>query len=98
MRGPLDPETAELIAERFRALAEPTRLMILDHLRRHEEAAVGEIAAQVGSSQQNTSKHLSVLRFEKIVARRKQGSSTLYRIADPGVHCLCDGALRSRHD
>jgi DNA-binding transcriptional ArsR family regulator len=93
MRRPLDPETAELIAERFRALADPTRLLIIDHLRHHGEVAVGEIAAAVGASQQNTSKHLSVLRVQRIVARRKQGTSTLYRVADRTVYGLGDGAL-----
>ena len=90
---PLDPETAEVVAERFRALGDPTRLLILDYLRRRDERAVGEIAAQVGGSQQNISKHLSVLRVQRIVARRKQGTKTLYRVADPAVHRLCDGAL-----
>lgn len=81
-REPLDLETAELVAEHFRALGDPTRLLILDYLRRHDEAAVGEIAAQVGGSQQNVSKHLSVLRAQRLVVRRKQATSSLYRIAE----------------
>jgi DNA-binding transcriptional ArsR family regulator len=81
-REPLDPETAEVIAERFRALGDPTRLLIIDHLRRHGETAAGEIAARVGGSQQNVSKHLSVLRVQRIVTRRKQGTSSLYRVAE----------------
>lgn len=91
-REPLDPETAELIAERFRALGDPTRLLILDHLRRHGETPVGEIAVRVGASQQNVSKHLSVLRVHCIVARRKQGTSSLYRVANPRVDRICDEA------
>jgi ArsR family transcriptional regulator len=89
--SPLNPEAAELIARRFRALSDPTRLRILDHLRNHEEASVGEIAETLGASQQNVSKHLSALLAEGFVARRKRGTSSLYRIADPGVHELCDG-------
>jgi DNA-binding transcriptional ArsR family regulator len=89
--NPLNPEAAELIARRFRALADPTRLRILDLLRRREEASVGEIATAVGGSQQNVSKHLGALHGEGFVARRKQGTSALYRIADPGVHQICDG-------
>ena len=87
----LSPEAAELIARRFRALADPTRLRILNLLRNQDEASVGEIAAEVGGSQQNVSKHLSALHAEGFVARRKQGTSSLYRIADPGVHQICDG-------
>jgi len=82
---PLAPEAAEPIAQRFRALADPTRLRILDLLVRQREVSVGAIAAQLGASQQNVSKHLSILRAERFVARRKRGTSSLYRIADPRV-------------
>jgi ArsR family transcriptional regulator len=88
---PVTPEAAELVARRFRALSDPTRLRILDLLRRQDEASVGEIAELVGGSQQNVSKHLGALHAEGFVARRKQGTSAMYRIADPGVHQICDG-------
>jgi DNA-binding transcriptional ArsR family regulator len=88
---PVTPEAAELIARRFRALSDPTRLRILDLLRRQDEASVGEIAELVGGSQQNVSKHLGALHAEGFVSRRKQGTSAMYRIADPGVHQICDG-------
>lgn len=90
-KTPLTPDAAELIARRFRALSDPTRLRIIDLLRRQEEASVGEIATAVAGSQQNISKHLGALHAEGFVARRKQGTSSLYRIADPGVHQICDG-------
>jgi DNA-binding transcriptional ArsR family regulator len=91
MKSPLDPRAAELIAHRFRALSDPNRLRVLDLLRSREEASVGEITAALGTSQQNVSKHLAALHAEGFLARRKQGTSTLYRIADPGVLKLCDG-------
>lgn len=91
VQSPLNPQAAELIARRFRALSDPTRLRILDLLRTHEEASVGEITETLGTSQQNVSKHLSALLAEGFVARRKRGTSSLYRIADPGVHEICDG-------
>jgi DNA-binding transcriptional ArsR family regulator len=91
MQSPLNPEAAELIARRFRALSDPTRLRILDYLRSHEEASVGELTQVLGTSQQNVSKHLSALHAEGFVNRRKRGTSSLYRISDPGVHELCDG-------
>jgi ArsR family transcriptional regulator len=90
-KSPINPEAAELIARRFRALSDPTRLRILDYLRNTDEASVGEIADALGASQQNVSKHLGALLAEAFVARRKRGTSSLYRIADPGVHELCDG-------
>jgi DNA-binding transcriptional ArsR family regulator len=90
MKSPLDLDAAELIARRFRALSEPNRLRILDQLRQREETSVGELAEALGSSQQNVSKHLAALHAEGFVSRRRQGTSTLYRIADPAVLNLCD--------
>ena len=90
MQSPLQPNAADLIAGRFRALSDPTRLRILDQLRRNEELSVGELTEALATSQQNVSKHLGALRAEGFVARRKQGTSSLYRIADPTVLELCD--------
>jgi DNA-binding transcriptional ArsR family regulator len=90
MKSPLDTGAAELIARRFHALSDPTRLRILDQLRSREEASVGEIAEALGASQQNISKHLSALLAEGFVARRKQATSSIYRIANPAVLELCD--------
>jgi len=90
MKSPLENDAAELIARRFRALSDPTRLRILDLLRQREEASVGEMAALLGGSQQNVSKHLAALHAEGFLSRRKQGTSSLYRISDPAVLELCD--------
>lgn len=90
MQSPLQPDAAELIAGRFRALSDPTRLRILDQLRRHDEVSVGELTETLGTSQQNASKHLAALRAEGFISRRKQGTSSLYRISDPAVLELCD--------
>lgn len=90
MQSPLPADAAELIAGRFRALSDPTRLRIVDQLRRRDEISVGELTETLGTSQQNVSKHLAALRAEGFIARRKQGTSSLYRIADPAVLELCD--------
>lgn len=92
IKAPLDAMEAEAVARRFAALAVPTRLLILDYLRSCGEAPVGEIAVGVGRSQQNTSKHLGVLRDVDMVARRKRGTTALYRVATPSVNRLCDEA------
>jgi DNA-binding transcriptional ArsR family regulator len=90
MKSPLSEEAAELIARRFGALSDPTRLRIVDQLRQREEISVGDLAEALGASQQNVSKHLAALRAEGFVARRKHGTSALYRISDPGVLELCE--------
>ena len=86
----LTPEVAELVARRFRVLSEPSRLRLLDVLRERQEASVGELAEALDTSQQNVSKHLGILSGQGFVARRKAGTSVLYRISDPGVFELCD--------
>ncbi len=90
MKSPLDREAAELIARRFRALADPTRLRILDLLRARGEASVGELTEALGTSQQNVSKHLAALHAEGFLSRYKRGTSSIYRIGDPAVLDLCD--------
>jgi DNA-binding transcriptional ArsR family regulator len=97
---PLPDTLVELIAERFRALAEPTRIKLLDRLREGETTSI-ELTALVGTTQQNVSKHLAVLRRAGIVARRKQGNFAYYRISDESVYALCEavcGSLQNRVD
>jgi DNA-binding transcriptional ArsR family regulator len=97
---PLPDDLVELIAERFRALSEPTRVKLLDQLR-EGEATVLELTERIGTTQQNVSKHLGVLQRSGIVARRKQGNFAYYRIADEGVFALCEavcGSLSRRAD
>ena len=73
---------------RFRALSEPMRLKILRRLFR-SEASVGEILEEVGGTQANVSKHLAVLHGSLLVDRRKEGTRTVYRVADPKVLEIC---------
>lgn len=97
---PLPDELVELIADRFRALAEPTRIKLLDRLR-DGEAPVLELTQLVGTTQQNVSKHLHVLQQSGIVARRKEGNFSYYRIVDGSVFELCEavcGSMRARTD
>jgi Predicted transcriptional regulators len=96
---PLPDDLAELIARRLRAIGEPLRVRLLDRLR-DGELTVNELAEQLGASQQNVSKHLSVLADAGIVDRRKDGVRVHYRIVDEGVFALCEqvcGSLHSRH-
>jgi len=90
MIKPLTPAAAELIARRFRALSDPTRLRILYTLRDRDEASVSELTEALETSQQNVSKHLAALLAEGYVGRRKEKTSSLYRISDPAVLELCE--------
>ena len=78
-----------LMAEKFRMLSEPTRLMILRTLMTARELNVTQIVEQTGSTQANISKHLKQLAEAGLVARRKEGLNALYRLADPIVKKIC---------
>lgn len=93
---PLSDALAELIAQRFRVLAEPTRIKLLDRLG-DGSATVGELKDATGASQQNVSKHLGVLHGAGFVTRTRDGNFARYSIADDDVLALCDqvcGGLR----
>ncbi|MBK1790468.1 ArsR/SmtB family transcription factor [Persicirhabdus sediminis] len=85
---PLSDTQIEEIAERFKALSDPTRLSILHHLMKGE-AAVGEIAEGVAQSQPNVSRHLAGLKQARFVKGTRQGQSIRYSIADDSVYQLC---------
>jgi len=86
---PIPAELAELIAQRFRVIGEPMRIRLLDVLR-DGEASVQELTEAIGASQQNVSKHLSILAEAGIVGRRKQGTRVYYDIADEFIFELCE--------
>ncbi|HVZ45159.1 MAG TPA: metalloregulator ArsR/SmtB family transcription factor [Ramlibacter sp.] len=88
MKG-LSPEMLERVAAYFQALAEPTRLQILNLLR-DGERNVGELAQLTGYTAANVSRHLSLLMRHGFVARDSRGTAVYYRIADPSVYSLCD--------
>lgn len=88
-QNPLTPDQLLHIAERFKALGEPSRLEILNALRGGERT-VTEILEATGLGQANASKHLQLLFAAGFVERRKDGVSTYYKLADHDVLKLCE--------
>ena len=82
------------IADRLKAMADPMRLRIL-HVLQDGERCVNDILGQVGGSQANVSKHLSVLRRAGLVECRREGVNIYYRIEDPTVFVICEGICDS---
>lgn len=82
-------ETLEAVAARFKVLAEPNRLRILNALR-GDEKTVTELSEALGLGQANVSRHLALLRRHGMVARRKEGVRRPYRILDRGIFELCE--------
>jgi ArsR family transcriptional regulator len=79
----------ELVAARFRMLAEPMRLRLLDEMRGGERT-VSELVEATGAGQANVSKHLGLLAGAGMVGRRKNGLNVHYFIADESLFELCD--------
>lgn len=95
-------ETAERCAARAtiaKALAHPARVRMAEALEDGEKS-VRQLTALVGSDQSTISRHLSVLKQAGLVATRKEGTLTYYRLR---VHDLrhfwksIDRVLRESH-
>jgi DNA-binding transcriptional ArsR family regulator len=96
----LSREALELLARRFRALGDPTRLALLQAMF-GQERTVQELCALTDTTQANASKHLALLFEQGLVARRRDGLFTRYRIADATLERLCRlvcGSLAERHE
>jgi DNA-binding transcriptional ArsR family regulator len=91
-------EALELVASRFRALGDPSRLRLLNILMQGEHA-VQELVEASGLTQTNVSRHLALLRREGVVARERDGNRAYYSIIDPNIEKLCSvvcGGLSDR--
>jgi DNA-binding transcriptional ArsR family regulator len=85
----LTPEVLQMVADRFKVLAESARLEILSCLR-NGEMTVTELVESTGLGQANVSKHLQLLHANGFVTRRKEGLFVYYVLADESVFQLCD--------
>jgi ArsR family transcriptional regulator len=84
---PASRPTREAFAQRARvikALAHPSRLLIVDELSRGERC-VCELTELVGHDISTVSKHLSLLKKSGIVMDEKRGLQVYYRLKTPCV-------------
>jgi ArsR family transcriptional regulator len=86
---PLSDAALALIARRFAALAEPTRLKLV-HALFDGEKSVSALVELTGGAQANVSRHLQTLTAAHVLARRKEGLQVFYAIADPSIFQLCE--------
>ncbi len=73
----------------FKALAHPTRLRILEILKKGEEC-VCKIYEELDLEQSNVSQHLKVLRDNDILKTRREGPMIMYRISRPEIISMID--------
>jgi ArsR family transcriptional regulator, cadmium/lead-responsive transcriptional repressor len=89
-RLPSTPVATEVVAKYFRGLGDPSRLHILELLRREGELSVGELATRLGQAQPKVSNHLACLRWCGFVEARREGRMVYNRIADQRVAQVLD--------
>ena len=85
----MEDRALQLKSEVLKALAQPTRLKILEFLRGGERC-ICEIIPGVGGEQSNISRHISLMQKNRLVATRKDGVKVMVRVTDPKIFAILD--------
>ena len=78
-----------LKAEILKAMAQPTRLEILEFLRGGERC-ICEIIPAVQGEQSNISRHISLMQKSHLVTTRKDGVKVMVKVKDPKIFEILD--------
>ena len=82
---PLDPSAAGNLAELFKALADPTRVAIVNRLAAGEECCVCDLTNAFELSQPTVSHHLRILRDAGLVEAERRGTWAYYRLVPDAI-------------
>lgn len=93
----LSDAALEIVAARFKALGDPTRLKLVQLLFAGEKSVL-ELCSLTKMSQANISKHLSILSEQGLLGRRKEGLYVYYSIADDSLFDMCSLVCESLSD
>jgi len=93
LRSPLSEEQAIEAAAALKAVADPTRLRLLNLLALHGETCVCDFGGPIGLTQPTISHHLKVLHEVGLIDRDKRGTWVYYRLNPEAVEHVRD-ALR----
>ena len=85
----MEKKVLELKAEVLKALAQPTRLQILECLRGGEKC-ICEIIPAIGGEQSNISRHISLMQKSHLVITRKDGVKVMVKVSDPKIFHILD--------
>lgn len=90
--GPDTPALAraerEALAARFKALADPARVAIVNRLAAADEVCVCDLNAALELSQPTVSHHLRVLREAGLVEASRRGTWAFYRLVPEAIEQL----------
>lgn len=81
------------VIEFYKALADPTRLKILECIKDGEKC-ICEIIPYTGKSQPNVSQHLKVLNHAGIISERKDGTRIMVKISNKDIFDIIDQVKR----
>jgi ArsR family transcriptional regulator len=85
---PMPREAADAVAATFRALADPTRVAIVNRLSSAEEVCVCDLTATFELSQPTVSHHLRVLRDAGLIEADRRGTWAYYRLVPDAIDRL----------
>lgn len=89
VRAVIEPAGADLLASRFKALADPTRLRLISLVAAHDaEACVCDLIEPVGLSQPTVSHHLRILVEAGVLTREQRGKWAYYRVVPETLNAL----------
>jgi ArsR family transcriptional regulator len=89
---PLSEPERETVAARFKALADPTRVAIINSLSAADEVCVCNMTEDFRLSQPTISHHLKILREAGLVESTRRGTWAYYRLVPEAIAAL-RGAL-----
>mgnify|MGYP000477433905 CR=1 FL=1 len=79
--------------EVFKALADPTRLKILECIK-DGERCICEIIPYTGKSQPNVAQHLKVMKHAGIIDERKDGTKIMIKVSNREIFNIIDQVKR----
>ena len=84
------------MARTFAALADPTRLRVVEKLMQCGELPVADLLSDAGKSAPAVSRHLKVLREAGVVKQRAEGTKRFYRVAPEAMRSITDWTVENR--
>jgi ArsR family transcriptional regulator len=90
--APLSRDAASALASYFKALADPTRVAIVNRLTGADEVCVCDLTAAFDLTQPTVSHHLKVLRDAGLVESSRRGTWAYYRLVPEALDAV-RGAL-----
>ena len=70
----------------FRALADPTRRLLLDRLHEHNGQTLGELCDRLGMTRQSATQHLGVLEAANLISTVRRGREKLHYLNPVPLH------------